>query len=161
MRCRWFWPFFTIAFITIGAIIFSKLSGLIVLRWFFQFKDRCLAMILWETLKTACFTTCSNSRQTHVLVLWGYKNNKTKEKQCLGRLNIFLGLIKTLWRHYICQNLWLDFLTSALGTNKGRQITTIVKDWWFSMSQSQSVRSFLLNHWDRLFSHGFQIKNNR
>ena len=91
----------------------------------------------------------------------GVKTIKTKGKQCLGRLNIFWGLIKTLWRHYICQNLWLDFLTSALGSNKGRQITTIVKDWWFSMSQSQSVRLFLLNHWDRLFSDGFQMKNNR
>ena len=29
------------------------------------------------------------------------------------------------------------------------------------MLQSQSVRLFLLNHWDRLFSDGFQIENNR
>ena len=29
------------------------------------------------------------------------------------------------------------------------------------MSQSQSVRLFLLNHWDQLFCNGFQIKNNR
>ena len=29
------------------------------------------------------------------------------------------------------------------------------------MSQSQSVRLFLLSHWDRLFCDGFQIKDNR
>ena len=42
MRCRWYWPLVTI---TIGAIIFSQLSGLIISWWFLQFKDWCLAMI--------------------------------------------------------------------------------------------------------------------
>ena len=46
MRCRCFWPFLTIA---IGAIFFGQLSGPIVCRWFFQSKDRCLAMIfMWK-----------------------------------------------------------------------------------------------------------------
>ena len=44
MRCRCFWPFLTIA---IGAIFFGQPSGPIVFRWFFQSKDRCLAMIFY------------------------------------------------------------------------------------------------------------------
>ena len=40
-----------------------------------------------------------------------------------------------LWINNEClQNLWLDCFSYALGSNKGRQITTIVKELWFSMS---------------------------
>ena len=47
-RCDYFWS-------TIRTDFF---------RWFFQFTDRCLAMIFFcENLKTAYFTTCSNWRQ--------------------------------------------------------------------------------------------------
>ena len=61
MRCRRSWPFLTIA---IGAIIFGQQSGLIFSDGFFQFTDRCLAMIFFcENLKTAYITTCSNWRQ--------------------------------------------------------------------------------------------------
>ena len=42
MRCRWFLDILTIA---IGTIIFVQPSVPIVFRCFFQFKDRCLAMI--------------------------------------------------------------------------------------------------------------------
>ena len=122
-----------------------------VWQWFFVGKHK--NSVYYDMLKFA--TYCA-----YISAL-GVKNIKTKGKQCLGRLNIFLGLINTLWRHYICQNLWLDCLTSALGSTQGQQITTIVKEWWFPMLQSQSVRLFLLNHWDRLFSDGFQITNNR
>ena len=37
-------------------------------------------------------------------------------------------------------------------------ITTIVQERWFSMWLSQSVLSFLLNNWDRLFCDSFQTK---
>ena len=124
-----------------------------VWRWFFVGKPK--NSVYYDMLKFA--TYCA-----YISAL-GVKNIKTKGKQCLWRLNN-LGLIRHFcdWlRHFQANNLWLDYLTSALGSNKGRQITTIVKEWWFSMSQSQSVRLFLLNHWDRLFSDGFQITNNR
>ena len=38
--------------LAIGAIIFSQLWGPIVFRWFFQFKDRCLAMIFSVTRRS-------------------------------------------------------------------------------------------------------------
>ena len=81
----------------------------------------------------------------------GVKNIKTKWKQCLVRLIHFFGSDWTL----------LGLIKTLSSSTQGQRITTIVKEWWFSMLQSQSVRLFLLNHWDRLFSDGFQITNNR
>ena len=115
---------------------------------FFQFQNQFLGMIfcgkpknngLYDMLKFA--TNCA-----YISAL-GVKGEKfTINEHKLWINNEFL------------QNLWLDCFSYALGSNKGRQITTIVKELWFSMSQSQSVRLFLLNHWDRLFFDGFQIK---
>ena len=148
MRCRCFWPFLTIA---IDAIIFAQPLGPIVFRWFFQFQNRCLKMIFCGKPKNSVFYDmlkfATNCAYISALGVKGEKFTINEHKLWIN--NEFL------------QNLWLDCFSYALGSNKGRQITTIVKDWWFSMSQSQSVRLFLLNHWDRLFSDGFQIKNNR
>ena len=46
-----------------------------------------------------------------------------------------------------------------MGSNKGRQITTIVKEWWFSMSQSQSVQLFCSTIGINYFPMFFQFQN--
>ena len=115
-----------------------------VWRWFFVGKPK--NSVYYDMLKFA--TYCA-----YISALW-VKNIKTKGKQCLVRLIHFFGTDKTLLG-------LIKTLSSTLGSTQGQQITTIVKEWWFSMLQSQSVRLFLLNHWDRLFSDGFQMTNNR
>ena len=158
MRCRCFFHnsdamsmFLAISYHRNRCDYFCSTIGTDCFPMFFQFQNQCLGMIfcgkpknngLYDMLKFA--TNCA-----YISAL-GVKGEKfTINEHKLWINNEFL------------QNLWLDCFSYALGSNKGRQITTIVKELWFSMSQSQSVRLFLLNHWDRLFSDGFQIKNNR
>ena len=56
---------------------------------------------LWETLKKNVFFDMLKFATHACISALGIKNKnkKTKGKQCLGRPNIFLGLIKTLWRN--------------------------------------------------------------
>ena len=158
MRCRWFFHnsdamsmFLAISYHRNRCDYFCSTIGTDCFPMFFQFQNQCLGMIFCRKSKNNVFYNilkfALNCAYISAMGAKGDKFTIIEHKHSIN--NIFL------------QTLWLDCFLCALGSNKGQQITTIVKEWWFSMSQSQSVRLFLLNHWDRLFSDGFQITNNR
>ena len=93
-------------------------------RDWLNLKDQCLAMIFCGKPKDNVFydmlKVTTNCAYISALGVKGEQFTINEHKLWIN--NEFL------------QNLWLDCFSYALGSNKGRQITTIVKELWFSMS---------------------------
>ena len=88
------------------------------------FQNYCLGMIFcWKPKNNVFYDMLKFATNCAYISALGVKGEKfTINEHKLWINNEFL------------QNLWLDCFSYALGSNKGRQITTIVKELWFSMS---------------------------
>ena len=162
-----FWTFLTIA---IGAIIFCST---IRTNYFPMFFPIYWYFFLQKTLKTTYFTKCSNPQQiVRVSVVRGPWTGGHSNKNH----SIWFGLVFDygLWpealtvfeQKLLSNNIFskiFDLIVWYLlwAATKSDKLLPSSKKWWFSMSQSQSVRFFLFNHRDQLFSDVFQIENDR